>query len=95
MRIGVYPGWVERNPAQLRDLEAKAADLGVIVSTRHLDTRHEPDGTWLVRVRKGEQVHEMRERGPLYALISAAMDDWYEAQLFTADELVQIQRQSA
>lgn len=94
MRIGVYPGWVERHPTELRTLEERADALGVLVSTRHLDTRHEPDGYWRVRVRNGHGFVELRARGPLGSIIAGALDD-FEAADFSADELLTIRRQSA
>lgn len=85
MRIGVPPAWVERNPAELRTLEQRADELDVVVSTRHLDTRHEPDGKWRVRVRRGEDVTELLARGPLGAIIAGALDDWEEQREPEAD----------
>lgn len=49
---------------------------------------------WNVRVIQGARFVKLEGHGPLYAVACGALDD-FEAQLYTPDELVQIQRQSA
>lgn len=80
------------NPVAVAVLEARCAALRVGVGT--VKRR---DGSWMVRVHHDEydRSAHLVGAGPLEAVIAGALDDYEAAHLFTAEELEQLQRQSA
>lgn len=80
------------NPVALAILEARCVALRVGVGT--VKRR---DGSWMVRVHHDEYDRNAHlvGAGPLEAVIAGALDDYEAAHLFTAEELEQLQRQSA
>ena len=70
-----------------RELEDRAAALGVYVSTVKRSK-----GGWVVRVfTEGHRnLVELRGKGPLEAVVAGALDDWQEIYGWTASELLSI-----
>jgi len=89
--IGFYP---ERDHAELLRLDARCDALGVRVSTER--KRGWYPG-WHVRV-MGSQGRTIDLRsdgeGPLEPVLAGALDDWETRYVYTAEELLQIQRQT-
>lgn len=78
-RIALSPWSRQANdPDELERLDARAAALGVYVST--VKRTKAPAG-WVVRVFDKGYVHvvTLRAQGPLAAIIAGALDDWEAA----------------
>lgn len=72
-RIALSP-WsaAAMDPQALAILEARAAALGVNVST----IKRSRQRSWMVRVRRGDLVTSLVGKGPLVAVIAGALDDF-------------------
>jgi hypothetical protein len=59
------------NPDALAILEARCAELDVVIATGQRSDR-----AWMVRVRKDSVVTSLIGRGPLDAVVAGALDDF-------------------